>query len=70
MVMQKKLWMIFILLFREFLALFKKSIPSGMSFTNQHLLVLDGHGNHVTLKTIKHAQEVGLDMITLPSHNH
>jgi hypothetical protein len=32
------------------------------------LLVLDGHDNHVTLKTIEHAQEFGLDMITLPSH--
>jgi hypothetical protein len=50
--------------FKEFLAFFKKSIQSGMFFTNQHLLVLDGHGNHVTLKTIKHAQEFGLGMIT------
>jgi hypothetical protein len=32
------------------------------------LLILDGHDNHVTLKTIEHAQELGLDMITLPSH--
>jgi len=39
-----------------------------MSFTNQHLLVLDGHGSHVTLEAIKHAQEFGLHMITLPSH--
>jgi hypothetical protein len=60
-------WMTFFL-FKEFLAFFKKFIPSGMVFTNQHLLVLDGHGNHVTLKTIKHAQEFGLGMITLPSH--
>ncbi len=26
------------------------------------------HGNHVTLKAIKQAKELGLDMITLPSH--
>jgi hypothetical protein len=32
-----------------------------------HLLILDGHGGHVTLKAIKHAQESRLDMITLPS---
>jgi hypothetical protein len=29
-----------------------------MFFTNKPLLVLDGHGNHVTLKEIKHAQEI------------
>lgn len=39
-----------------------------MFFTNKPLLVLDGHGNHVTLKEIKHAQEFGFDMITSPSH--
>jgi hypothetical protein len=37
-------------------------------FTNRHLLVLDGHGSHVTLEAIKHAQEFGLNTITLPSH--
>jgi hypothetical protein len=31
---------------------FKKFVSSGVFFTNRHLLVLDGHGNHVTLKTI------------------
>jgi hypothetical protein len=36
--------------------------------TNKHLLVLDGHGSHVTLEAIKHAQEFGLNTITLPSH--
>jgi len=39
-----------------------------MFFTNKPLLVLDGHGKHVTLKEIKHAQEFGFDMITSPSH--
>ncbi len=39
-----------------------------MSITNQHLLILDGHANHATLEAIEHAQEFGLDMITLPSH--
>jgi hypothetical protein len=55
-------------LFKEFLSFFKRSIPSGVSFTNRHLLILDGHGNHVTLKAIKHAKDIGLDMITLPFH--
>ncbi len=39
-----------------------------MSLINRHLLVLDGHGSHFTLQIMKHAQEFGLDMITLPSH--
>ncbi len=32
------------------------------------MLILDGHDNHVTLKTIERAQEFELDVITLPSH--
>jgi hypothetical protein len=40
----------------------------GMSLTYRHFLVLDGHGNHVTLKTIEHAQEFELEMIILPFH--
>ncbi len=38
-----------------------------MSITNQHLLILDGNANHVTLEAIEYAQEFGLDMIILPS---
>jgi len=67
MAMQKKTWMI-TFLFKEFLSFFKRSIPSGVSFTNRHLLILDGHGSHVTLEVIKHAKDIGLDMITLPFH--
>ncbi len=54
--------------FKEFFVFFKRSIPSGISTTNRHLLILDGHGSHVTIETIKQAQEFGLDMNTLPSH--
>jgi hypothetical protein len=32
------------------------------------LLILDGHGSHVTLEAINHAKDIGLDMITLPFH--
>jgi len=39
-----------------------------MSLSNRNLLILYGHGNHVTLETIEHAKDFGLDMITLPSH--
>jgi hypothetical protein len=65
--MQKKAWMI-ILLFKEFLSLFKKFITSGLFLINRHLLILDGNDNYVTLKAIKYTQEFGLNMITLPSH--
>jgi len=39
-----------------------------MSLTNRHLLIINGHGNHVTLEVIQHAKHIGLDMITLPFH--
>jgi hypothetical protein len=55
-------------LFKEFLSFLKKSIPSGISLTNKHLLILDGHGSHVTFEAIERTKEFGLDMITLPSH--
>jgi hypothetical protein len=63
MAMQKKPWMI-TFLFKKFLSFFNKSILGGVPLNNRHLLILNGHGNHVTLETIK----FGLDMITLPSH--
>jgi len=65
--MQKREWMT-IFLFKEVLSFFHKSVLSGMSFSNRHLLILYGHGNHVTLKTIEQAKDFGLDMIRLPSH--
>jgi hypothetical protein len=37
-----------------------------VSFTDRNLLILDGHGNHVTLEAIKQAKDIGLDMITPP----
>ncbi len=39
-----------------------------ISHFNQHLLILDGHNSHVTLKTIQQAKDVGLDLPTLPAH--
>jgi hypothetical protein len=33
-----------------------------------HILILDGHGSHVTLKAIEQVQTFGLDMVILPSH--
>jgi hypothetical protein len=49
MEMQNKAWMT-TYLFSKFLAFFKKSILSGISQTNHHMLILNGHGSHVTLK--------------------
>ncbi len=55
-------------LLKEFLSFFKSSIPSGVSFINRHLLILDGHDNHVALETIEHAKDIGLDIFTLSFH--
>jgi len=55
-------------LFKEFLSFFKRSIPSGVSLTNRHSLILNGHGSRVTLEAIEHAKDIGLNMITLPFH--
>jgi hypothetical protein len=55
-------------LFKELLSFFKRSIPSGISLTNKHSFILDGHGFHVTLEAIEQAQAFGLYMIFLPSH--
>jgi translation initiation factor IF-3 len=54
--------------FQGIFVFFKKSIPNGISLTNRHMFILDGHGSHVTLEAIKQAQEFGLDMIILFSH--
>jgi hypothetical protein len=50
------------------LMLFKNLILGGISQSNRHLLILDGHGSHVTLEAIGQAQAFGLHMTTLYSH--
>ncbi len=60
MVMQKKTWMT-IFLFKEFKGFFKRII-------DQDLLILNGHGSHVTLKAIEQTYAFRLDMVTLQSH--
>jgi hypothetical protein len=42
-------------LFKEFLSFFKMLVLSGISLTNCHILILDGHGSHVILQTIEQA---------------
>ncbi len=68
MIMQKKTWMISFLFKNKFFSFFKKSISSVVSLTDKHVLIIDGHGSHVTLEAILQAQEMGLNMIILPSH--
>jgi len=67
MFMQLKAWMT-TLLFKKELSFIQRSIPSGISLTNRHLLILDGHGSYVTLAATKQAKKFGLYMITLPLH--
>jgi hypothetical protein len=35
---------------------------------NQHFFIMDGHGFHVTIKTLEQVVEIMLDMVTLPTH--
>ncbi len=50
------------------MSLFKNLVLGGISQFNRHLLILDGHGSHVTLEAIRQAQTFGLHMTTLHSH--
>jgi hypothetical protein len=54
--------------FQQIFVFFKRSIPSGISISNRHLLILDEHGSHVTLKAIEQARVFGLDMVILFLH--
>jgi hypothetical protein len=66
MVMQKESINDIFYMYREF---FERSIVDGVSQTNCHLLILNGHGSHVTLKAIEQAQIFGLYTVTLHSHS-
>jgi hypothetical protein len=55
-------------LLKEFLSFFKRLISKCIFQSNRHLLSLDRCGSHVRLKSIKKAQQFGLDMVTLPFH--
>ena len=67
--MQPEGWMT-AFLFSEWLSHFINALESrgGVSPTNRHLLVVDGHNSHVTLQVVHKAMQVGLDIVTLPSH--
>lgn len=69
MAMQPRAWMtsyLFSAWISHFVASIQRTI--GISPTQRHLLVLDGHNSHVTLEVARAAKNVGLDLISLPSH--
>jgi hypothetical protein len=58
-------------LFKSWIRHFVKNVRDcglGISSSCRHLLILDGHGSHVTVDVVKTARSVGLDLLTLPSH--
>ena len=69
MAMQPNAWMT-AFLFSAWITHFITMVRTryGLSQENRHLLVLDGHGSHVTLEVVQKAKAEGLDIITLPSH--
>jgi hypothetical protein len=70
MAMQEKAWMTGHL-FKSWIGHFVKNVRDyGLEISPVccHLLILDGHGSHVTMDVVKTARSVGLDLLTLPSH--
>jgi hypothetical protein len=70
MAMQEKAWMTGHL-FKSWIGHFVKNIRDcGLQISPlcRHLLILDGHGSHVTMDVVKIACSIGLDLLTLPSH--
>ncbi|MCO5609724.1 hypothetical protein L7F22_063956 [Adiantum nelumboides] len=67
MAMQKEARMIGEL-FQAWLEHFKTAIMDDMGLESRHLLILDGHGSHVSLEVVGKAHEAGIDIVTLPAH--
>ena len=59
-----------LVLFSTWLSHFKRALGSrgGISHENRHLLIVDGHNFHVTVKVVLQAMKVSLDLLTLPSY--
>ena len=57
-------------LFSTLISHFINSLDSrgGVLPQNCHLLIVDVHTSHVTLEVVMKSMEVGLDLVTLPSH--
>ncbi|KAI5064830.1 hypothetical protein GOP47_0019525 [Adiantum capillus-veneris] len=67
MAMQKKAWMTGEL-FQAWIEHFKKCIGQDVGLQNRHLLILDGHGSHVSLAVVSKAYHAGIEILTLPTH--
>ncbi len=57
-----------ILPFQVMVAFFLQIYSKGVSQENQHLLIMDGHGFHVTIQALEQVVKVGVDMVTLLAH--
>ena len=57
-------------LFESWISHFIKCLKKGpgLDLENRHLLLLNRHNSHVTLKVVKTAMGASLDIISLPSH--
>jgi hypothetical protein len=68
MAMQQKASMTGFLFF-NWLDYFIKHVQTlyGISTTNRHLLIVDGHNSHVTIEVVKKAARAGIDMVSLLS---
>jgi hypothetical protein len=58
-------------LFKAWIGYFVKNVREcglGILPSCRHLLILDGHGSHVTMDVVKTARAVGLDLLTLSLH--
>ncbi|MCO5601307.1 hypothetical protein L7F22_055426 [Adiantum nelumboides] len=55
-------------LFQAWLEHFDNAITQMIGKTSKHLLILDGHGSHVSLEVVAKAYEAEIDIITLPAH--
>lgn len=69
MAMQQRAWMTSYL-FSAWIPHFIASVRriGAISPENRHLLILDGHNNHVTLDVVREANVVRLDLLTLLAH--
>ena len=69
MAMQLEAWMtqfLFSKWFSHFIRMLGER--GGISMQNRHLLIVDDHTSHVTVEVVVQAMEVGLEVLTLPSH--
>ena len=56
--------------FSNLLSHFIQALGSRRGISNQkrHLLIVDGHNSHVIIEVVMQEMQVGLDVLTLPSH--